>query len=205
MKDLFGEALMFTLKWEGGFVNDPRDAGGATNYGVSLRFLRNLPLSETDFDGDGTLTWRDVQGMSLADATGIYQRHFWIPMHCETMSDGLALTMFDGAVNMGTGRATRFLQRAVNSCWKRGALDEDGVFGPATLRAVNYVLRKTAYGETLAFLCLHMRVDHYKKLGASPRYKWAFDGWMNRTRDLWDEVMGGRTWPKDWPQKGDAK
>jgi hypothetical protein len=57
----FERAMSFTGKWEGGFVNDPKDPGGATKYGISLRFLRDLAPELGDVDGDGDVDADDVR------------------------------------------------------------------------------------------------------------------------------------------------
>ncbi len=190
----FERALAFTLKWEGGFSDDPRDHGGATNYGVSFRFLQGLPLSEADVDGDGTLTWRDVRDMPRAAAAQIYRTHFWTPLYLDRIPEALAEAVFDGAVNLGRGRSAAFLQESVNLVLSGGgaplgALCVDGAVGPKTLAAVSRACAKDGGGAVLEDV-LRRRAGHYLRLGKSKNYAWALGGWMNRARDLWAETVG---------------
>ena len=41
MENLFETALLFVLKWEGGYVNNKYDKGGATNYGITQNTYNN--------------------------------------------------------------------------------------------------------------------------------------------------------------------
>ena len=54
---------------EGGFVNDPRDPGGATKFGISLRFLRSIGL---DLNRDGIIDGIDIRGLSHVAAKKIF-------------------------------------------------------------------------------------------------------------------------------------
>ena len=58
MQDIFGLAHAFTAKWEGGFVNHPNDPCGATNYGVSLRWLKDDGI---DVNGDSRIDLADIR------------------------------------------------------------------------------------------------------------------------------------------------
>ncbi len=191
--DGFERALAFTLKWEGGFVCDKRDAGGATNFGISSRFLKGLPLEEGDVDGDGRLTRRDAAALQRSDAARIYKKYFWDALHLDRVPAPLAGVMFDGAVNMGRRRAVLFLQRAVNRLFPDGEpLVEDGIVGRKTMAAVERARRTPEGASALARDVLRRRAAYYGKLAASPKYAWAWKGWMNRTRDLWSAGPGGR-------------
>ena len=66
--------------------------------------------------------------MTLEDATAIYRRDYWNPVHGTDLPASLALLVFDSAVNQGAGTAARLLQKAVG-------VTEDGSIGPVTLRA----------------------------------------------------------------------
>ena len=115
-------SLTFVLRWEGGYVNHPNDPGGATNKGVTQKV----------YD-----LWREAQGLLKQDVKligdeevqAIYEKGYWLAARCDLLDDPLFLVQFDTAVNMGVGRAVRFLQGAANCA-------VDGDFGSGTAKAV---------------------------------------------------------------------
>lgn len=109
----YDEAFQRLIGHEGGYVNDPRDRGGETKYGISRR----------SYPGE------DIAGMTLERAKDIYRRDFWGPAGCDAVPPAVKFDLFDMAVNSGVKAAARTLQRAV------GAVD-DGAIGPQTLMAV---------------------------------------------------------------------
>lgn len=109
----FDEAFRIVVGHEGGYVDDPRDPGGRTKFGISQRSYPNL----------------DIGALTLDDAKRIYKRDFWERAHCHIMDPGLALIVFDAAVNNGVGQAARWLQAALG-------VTVDGVIGPATRAAL---------------------------------------------------------------------
>lgn len=106
-------ALPFVLKWEGGFVNDPDDKGGATNRGITQ-------YTYTSWLKSIGLTSKDVKNITMHEVSEIYFKNYWLKAGCDKMSDKFALLVFDTAVNMGTGvvkatgqtRANEFLKAA---------------------------------------------------------------------------------------------
>lgn len=120
---------------EGGFVDHSNDPGGATNYGVSLRFLRQEGI---DIDGDGDIDADDIRSITPAKSRGIYKEKFWVPCRCDQIRSTLiAAKVFDMAVNMGQRQAYRLVQRAVNALEYEPSLTEDGLVGVKTIEAVN--------------------------------------------------------------------
>lgn len=131
----FEWAFTVVMKHEGGFVNDAADPGGATNYGVSLRFLRKEGI---DIDGDGDINEDDIHALTPQIARDIYRDKFWNPCRCNAIrSELIATKIFDMAVNMGRKQAYRIAQRAVNQLDYDPKLTVDGLVGPATLNAIN--------------------------------------------------------------------
>lgn len=109
----FDKCLAVILENEGGYVNDPRDPGGETKYGISKRSYPTL----------------DIKNLTAQQAGAIYKRDFWDPLQLDNAPAGIALQLFDFAVNSGTQTAIRALQRAVG-------VADDGAIGPQTRRAI---------------------------------------------------------------------
>jgi len=109
----FLTAINRVLSHEGGYVNDPRDPGGETNWGISKRSYPNVSIKELTRD----------------QAVIIYYRDFWTKAHCEDLSDGAGYQLMDSAVNSGIAQSIRFMQRAVG-------VADDGYYGSVTLGAV---------------------------------------------------------------------
>jgi len=87
-------ALVFTLKWEGKYVNDPKDPGGETKFGISKRAHPN----------------EDIKNLTMDRVVEIYSKKYWKPAGCEGLELPLAVCVFDTAVNMGVKRALEFLR-----------------------------------------------------------------------------------------------
>ena len=129
----FEWALTCVLHHEGGFVDHASDPGGATNKGISLRFLRG---AGEDIDGDGDIDVDDILALDDDNVSRLYETHFWKPAKCDKIkSQMIATKVFDMAVNMGVGQAWKLVQRACNTLGTQ--LVEDGKAGPATLAAVD--------------------------------------------------------------------
>jgi len=109
----FDQAFERLIGHEGGYVNDPRDPGGETKFGISRR----------SYPGEV------IRTMTLDRAKAIYLRDYWGPAGCDTVPDAVKFDLFDMAVNSGVGTAIKTLQRTV------GVVD-DGKLGPITLQAV---------------------------------------------------------------------
>jgi lysozyme family protein len=106
-QDRFAACLAEVLRHEGGYVDDPRDPGGATNLGLTLTtFSRALgrPASVAE-----------LKAVTPQAAAPIYQRLYWRPAGCDGLAAGLDLMAFDAAVNMGVGEARRLLSEAGGS------------------------------------------------------------------------------------------
>lgn len=104
----FPEALKFVLEREGGYVNDPADPGGETKYGISKKAYPNV----------------DIRNLTPELAGTIYQNDYWGPSGCEHLTPGMALVVFDSAVNVGVARAAGWLAQfpdADDYLWRRVA------------------------------------------------------------------------------------
>lgn len=120
---------------EGGYVNDPDDPGGATNFGVTIHTMRRLGL---DLTGDGRVTSADVKNLSRAQAIDIFIEHYFNRPLISSLPSALHATVFDMYVNAGAN-AVKILQRLF---LKMGfKLSVDGVLGPQTLEIAQRAYR----------------------------------------------------------------
>lgn len=123
----FAAAFARTIGHEGGYVNDPRDPGGETKFGISKRA----------YPGE------DIAGLTIERAAALYARDYWTPIKGDQLPDAVAAEVFDAAVNHGVSAGVRMLQRAVG-------VSADGIMGPVTLATaqaiepMHFVLRFNA-------------------------------------------------------------
>ncbi len=111
---------------EGGYVNDPDDPGGATNFGVTVHTMRRLGL---DLDENGRVDAADVKRLTIGQAVDIFIRHYYQTPQLSLLPEPLQASVFDMYVNAGH-QAVKILQRMLN---KMGyAVAVDGVIGPQT-------------------------------------------------------------------------
>lgn len=124
---------------EGGFVNDPDDPGGATNYGVTIHTMRALRM---DLDRDGDVDVADVRGLTRSDAVDIFIRHYFKKPCIHLLPEPLQATVFDMQVNAGSN-AVRILQRLLAEFQE--PVSVDGAIGPKTAAAVERAYEKAGH------------------------------------------------------------
>lgn len=144
-------AVNTTLGFEGGYVNNPNDLGGETKYGISKKAYPNL----------------DIANLTIEQAKEIYKRDYWSRCKCEFMPDALSIAVFDFAVNSGTKRSIRYLQRALG-------VTIDGVVGNQTIGACNRIPTKYVLEKFI----------NYRKtfLWNLKNYKYFGTGWERRVQ-----------------------
>lgn len=186
----FTIANKFTQQWEKGFVNHPKDPGGVTYNGVSLRFLKDMGI---DINGDGVVTAEDIytlyKNKDQAKVDEIFWKAFWRDPNLDRFEDILVQTaIYDCNVNTGRTRSAMCLQEAVNRLTTL-KLVVDGKPGPKTVAAV---LKLIADGKAkaLALSTVQTRLDFHNMLAAKSPYADGRDyrpfikGWRNRCNDL---------------------
>src|SRR6218665_304282 len=118
----FADALARVLVHEGGYVNHPRDPGGATNFGVIQRVYDGY----RERKGQPTRSVKDITEFEVKE---IYDRQYWQAIKGDKLPLGVSYAVFDGAVNSGPGQSIKWLQRALG-------VTADGALGEVTLSAV---------------------------------------------------------------------
>ena len=171
---LFLAAVDPVLKHEGFRSDDPDDPGGATAYGISLRWLRTQG-GLGDFDGDGDVDVDDIWAMTEAEAVHLYYSEWWLREGYHLIPGPAGPKVFDLAINMGPRPANRVLQRAVRAA-DGPTLVDDGIVGVktrATLSVLDGSLLRTGIRSEAA--------GHYRLLvRVNSTFKKYRNGWLNR-------------------------
>ena len=158
------------LKWEGNFVNDPLDKGGATNKGVTIAVWK---AQGYDKDGDGDIDVADLKLITAEDATMIMKKNYWDRWKADQIKNqAIANTLVDWVWGSGAW-GIKIPQRILG-------VKDDGVVGIKTLEALN----KQNPKEFLEKLYL-ARFNFLDGIVASnPSQKRFIKGWKNRMNDL---------------------
>jgi lysozyme family protein len=157
----YDESLRRLLRHEGGYSNHPSDPGGPTNFGITIHDYRKYVKAAA--------TAADVRAMTLDQAKAIYRAKYWAAMRCDELPAGLDYAVFDYAVNSGTGRAPKVLQRLLG-------FPDDGRLGDALLAAI----RKRDATDLIARLC-DERLAFLKRLKTWPVFG---KGWSRRVAEV---------------------
>jgi lysozyme family protein len=138
----FDTAFDRLIGHEGAYVNNPKDPGGETKWGISKREYPQL----------------NIKALTREDARLIYRKDFWSRIKADQLSDGVAYQTFDFAVNSGIGVAIRALQRAVD-------VADDGVWGPVSEKAA----KRQSESDTIMRLCAE-RLEFMTRLSTWPTF-----------------------------------
>ncbi|EHS3288890.1 peptidoglycan-binding protein [Escherichia coli] len=161
---------------EGGYVNDPTDSGGETKYGISDR-RDGVIDGKTDVNGDGKPDTR-IRDLTREQVAQIYWRDYWLPAGCDQWPDGVAMFVFDAAVQHGVKKAIRILQEAAD-------VDADGIIGSRTRKAVSL-----STPDWLLARCIVRRSRFYADIIKSkPAQGKYLNGWFNRMEKLTDACL----------------
>ena len=121
MRGNFDKCLAMVLKHEGGFVDHPKDPGGATNMGVTLGTYEQWM--------GRSVTVEEMKALTFDDVAPIYRKNYWDRVRGDDLLSGVDWSVFDWAVNSGPSRSAKALQKIV-------MVTRDGAIGPKTLYAV---------------------------------------------------------------------
>lgn len=182
------EAYNITLKHEGGYDNDPDDVGGETFKGISRVYnpsWKGWSVIDSLKRAQGfpnTALNNDILNKDVKD---FYKERYWdVNLLDQCPSQPVANEMFDTGVNMGPGRAGKFLQMALNLLNKNGKLYsdivEDGQVGRNTLKALNACLAYRGDEYLYKILNILQGMHYINYMTKSPtQEKYAY-GWLTR-------------------------
>jgi len=142
MASNFELAVANVLEHEGGFTDNKHDPGGATDFGISLRYLKDLAdadgdgFLDGDIDKDGDVDRDDIKAMTRVDAKRFYRKNWWQAYKYDNIDNaGVAVKVLDMSVNMGGKQAHKLVQRALRAVGVE--VTDDGVLGPISFAAIN--------------------------------------------------------------------
>lgn len=175
MDERYLKAFCFTLNNEGGFVNDKDDPGGATNYGISLAFLKdmyNRGFKAADINLDGIVNQKDIEAITYGLVQKLYRIEFWDKVSM-IPDDTLAIKVFDAGVNIGIKKAIQLLQQCVGTT-------SDGVIGPITLQAIS----KWDKNQLIHKFIDKLQLYYYELAFRNKSMDKFLKGWLNRAKRL---------------------
>ena len=200
MPALFETAYAPLRGFEGGWCNDPGDAGGETYSGIARNFfgawkgwqLIDAAKSHSSFRQGATAFSRHLASIpGLADLVeDWYRKDWWDRMGLAQFPQPVANEIFEQSVNLGRGGAGKYLQRLCNSLnYNKSTgqrlftdLAEDGAVGPKTLSALSVILARRSGQKDVVHALNCMQGAHYVALAAKNyQHRQFMDGWMTRT------------------------
>ncbi|MFZ5762819.1 MAG: glycoside hydrolase family 108 protein [Thermodesulfobacteriota bacterium] len=172
---------------EGGYVNDPDDAGGETYRGISRVNWPNWPgwgyIDQIREHGMGKKEIEASGDLSLL-AARFYREQFWDRVAGDRLPPEVAAEVFDSAVNAGTHRAVLWLQQALNLLNRNGKdypdVAEDGRMGQGTINALAAYLKRDTTTPLLKVLNVLQGAHYIEYMRKSPTQEKYARGWLTR-------------------------
>jgi len=157
MKNNFDACLALVLRSEGGFVQNPKDPGGATNLGVTKATYESYVGHAVTVD--------DIKALTPDTVAPLYKKMYWDKVRGDDMPAGVDYALFDLAVNSGPRQATKFIQNIAS-------VPADGLMGDRTVQQV----KTLDPADTVAKLC-NERLQFLKQLNTWDTFG---KGWQKR-------------------------
>jgi lysozyme family protein len=165
----FDACLGEVLKQEGGYADNARDPGGATNLGITRKVLARWRQVSPWW----ALPKTAVQTLARPEASSIYKSLYWDRCNAGALPPGLDLGLFDFAVNSGPDRAIKALQTEVNAV-------ADGFVGPLTLSAIKTRVGVSGVAGLIIALC-NGRLSFLQRLAITTTFG---AGWSRRVAEI---------------------
>lgn len=161
MKSNWKPCFGFVLQNEGGYVDNPKDPGGATNLGCTKAVWEQ-------YVGHG-VTKDNIRDLGPNDVEPLYRTKYWDAINGDNLPVGVDYAVFDFAVNSGPSRAAKILQQVLG-------VAADGKIGPATLAA----LEETNPRDVVTSVC-EARLEFLQSLAT---YDTFGKGWAKRVSEV---------------------
>ena len=157
----------YILRWEGGFVNDPDDLGGATNMGVTIGTWKQVGY---DKDGDGDIDVDDLKKLTVDDVVNrVLKPHYWDRWKADSIKNQSIANILVDWVWASGAHGIKIPQQIL------GVL-VDGAVGPKTIAALNARDPKDLFAQ-LKQARTNFIDDICRKRAANNKFR---KGWLNR-------------------------
>ncbi len=178
----YKDAIQKVLQHEGGYVNNPADKGGPTNFGVTQKTFNAYMTSLLQRPYSSTIA--EIQNMPISTAITIYKKLYWDVIWGDKIKKySIAAAIFDQAINRGHVAALKQAQKVLG-------LAQDGIIGNQTLTAIN-AAGATPDSET-RFLNSYLQesiLAYNTIVKNNPSQSVFLDGWLKRVQSLRSYVM----------------
>jgi|WetSurSiteA1Bulk_404760.scaffolds.fasta_scaffold00918_12 lysozyme family protein len=187
----FYQAYAKTMKFEGGYVNDPNDAGGETYKGISRRYnpsWEGWAIIDNYRETDGNFPkCLDMDSGLQTSVKMFYKQQYWDRNLLDEFNDQeLAEEMFDTGVNMGISRAAKFLQEGMNYLNKNGELysdvDVDGKIGDDTMAGLAFLEQNGDIPVLYKIINILQGMHYLNYMNNSPNQERYARGWLSRVQ-----------------------
>ena len=165
---------------EGGYVNDARDPGGATSYGVTEQVARDY-----GYRGDMRRFPQHCDGPATICADAVYVRSYiaapgYMPL--VDIDPAVAGELIDTAVNMGPRRPNRWYRLTMNALGEARLPDSAASLGPVDVAAYRMLQTKLgvipACAATLDALDARQAAEYRRLAAANPKLRAFLKGWL---------------------------
>lgn len=157
--------IPFILQWEGGFVNDPDDLGGATNKGITIGTFAEYKKRK----GQKAPTVDDLKNISGADWHDVFKSLYWDRWKADEIKNQSVANILVDWVWASGSHGIKRPQRLLG-------VKADGIVGKQTVAAVNAMDAATLFKM--------IKDDRAKFIDeicrARPKNEKYRKGWMNR-------------------------
>jgi lysozyme family protein len=187
----FETSFKYLLEWEGGYGDNPHDAGGATNLGV-------IQEEYDRYRDKKELPRQSVRYISKTEAQEIYRSEYWDATRCDEFHPSVANCLFDSDVNSGDSRGVQWLQEAINEISGRKVVVVDKKCGSTTVDAANSLSPPQLIDTMLNLRLAFMHIAKNSKTGEA---LWPIfgAGWQKRVDGV--RRQSHALWGVSVPQK----
>lgn len=172
----FEKSIEFSLQYEGGYVDDPDDPGGATKFGWTLTTAQGThDFDIFDIDHDGDIDINDIKNMTEDEAKNAYYKYFWLKNSCDKLPGKIGFLLMDMCINHGSKRGIILLERGLG-------LNEDGHMSDEIIEECN-----NSDLDSLVQKLVNIRIQFYNAIVAKrPASRKFLKGWIRRANSTKD-------------------